>query len=337
MADPQAYFLNRPSRDRLASYDSRADLLHPEENAKVQHYACTETQYLGFSIPEADIHALNYIWHHPKMQTVMGGTLIFQGFKPMTLAAELIDMRQYMSDASLANDLHDYTLDNGYRARVLEPLKRFRVSYTDAQRNNAFDVELEAVMPLAMWSTGRHFEQACKTKGELLLRGKRYQFNGYTIRDRSWGEARMEDQARIPGTTWMTGTFSEHFAFNCNAIDHPDGNPLWKDSFRITGDDALLGGWVWANGKISPIVKARKVIPRDRRTLFPTQVELAITTVDGGEYELQGKVKAACPFNPWMNCYTPICLVEWSCKGQVGWGEAQDIQWNDFVTEYARS
>lgn len=334
-AAPTPYFLTQ-TQDRFASYDTSADFLHPEANAKCDHYSCTETQYLGFSIPEENIHAVNYLWHHPKMKTVMGGTVVFQGYKPVHLAAELIDMRNYMSDSVLANDLHDYQFDNGYRAQVIEPLKKFRVSYNDPKRDNSFDVTLEAIMPLAMWPTGRHFEQICKTSGELVLRGKKFKVDGFTVRDRSWGEARKEETMPIPCTTWMVGSFNKDFGFNCNALDHPDLNPIWKDSFNIKAEQTLLGGWMWVDGQIVPIVEARKLTHYDRKTMFPTRIELNITIKDGRKYEMVGTVTAACPFNPWINVYTPICLTRWECNGQVGFGESQDVQWNDFVTKYAQ-
>lgn len=336
MSDPNTFFLSSYDQ-RIGATDDSADALHPEANALVNSYACTETQYLGFSIPEANIHALNYIWHHPKMNTLLGGNIVFQGDKLMTVAAELCDMRCYMSDSVLANGLSDFTLDNSYRVQVLEPRKKFHISYHDPQRGNAFDVTLTAIMPIAMWPSGRHFEQAMKTEGELLLRGQRHKVNGYTVRDRSWGEARSEAAAPIPVTGWMTGTFGDDFAFNCNALDHPELNPLWQDGFSISPEQTLMGGWVWIDGEIVPIASVRKHTDYERTTLFPKVFELSLTLANGRTLELRGRVQCACPFNPWINVYAPICLTEWICNGRTGHGEVQDVQWTDFVHRYAQS
>ena len=334
MSDPATFFVTSYDK-RIGASDDSADELHPEANAKVESYACTETQYLGFSIPEEGIHALNYIWHHPKLNTLMGGNIIFQGYKRMTLAAELCDMRCYMSDSVLANGLKDFTLDNSYHVQVLEPRKKFHISYSDPKRGNAFDVTLTAIMPIAMWPSGRHFEQALKSSGELTLRGKQYKVNGYTVRDRSWGEARSEANAPIPATGWMTGVFGDDFAFNCNAIDHPDLNPLWKDGFDVKPEHTLIGGWVWIEGEIVPIASARKLTHYDRVTMYPKSFDLSLILANGRGLEITGKVIAACPFNPWINVYAPICMTEWTCNGRKGTGEVQDVQWNDFVSAYA--
>ena len=331
MSDPATFFVTSYDK-RIGASDDSADSLHPEANAKVENYACTETQYLGFSIPEENIHALNYIWHHPKMNTLMGGNIIFQGNKHTTLAAELCDMRCYMSDAPIANGIKDFTLDNSYHVQVLEPRKKFHISYNDPKRGNAFDVTLTAIMPIAMWPSGRHFEQALKTSGELTLRGKKHKVNGYTVRDRSWGEARSEAIAPIPATGWMTGVFGDDFAFNCNAIDHPDLNPLWKGKFDIKPEQTLIGGWVWIDGELLAIATARKLTHYNPETLYPTAFDLSVTLTNGRALDIQGKVTAACPFNPWINVYAPICLTEWTCNGKKGHGEVQDVQWNDFVT-----
>jgi hypothetical protein len=336
MSDPATFFLTSYEK-RIGANDDSADELHPRENAKVEHYACTETQYLGFSIPEEGIHALNYIWHHPRMNTLLGGNIIFQGFKPTTLAAEVCDMRCFMSDKVLANGLKDFTLDNSYHVQVLEPRRKFHISYHDPVRDSHFDVTLNAIMPIAMWSSGRHFEQAMKTSGELTLRGKKYKVDGYTIRDRSWGEARSEAAAPIPATGWMTGVFNDHFAFNCNAIDHPDLNPLWKDGFTVDPEKTLIGGWVWLDGDIVPITDCRKLTHYNPINLYPRAIDLELTLLNGKKLEIQGKTTAACPFNPWINVYAPICQMEWTSNNQTGHGEVQDVQWNDFVNRYART
>ncbi|MET0660822.1 MAG: hypothetical protein ABW110_21995, partial [Steroidobacteraceae bacterium] len=267
----------------------------------------------------------------------MGGSIVFQGTKRMTLGAELCDMHTYMSDSVLANGLKEFKLDNSYHVRVIEPRRQFHISYNDPARQNAFDVTLTAIMPIAMWPSGRHFEQAMKTRGELTLRGKRYKVDGYTVRDRSWGEARSEATAPIPATGWMTGTFGDDFAFNCNAVDHPDLNPLWKGGFDVKPEQTLMAGWVWIGGEVVPIASVRKLTHYDRATLYPTAFEFSVKLANGRTLEFTGKPLAVCPFNPWINVNAPICLTEWRCEGRTGYGEVQDVQWNDFVTRYAQS
>jgi hypothetical protein len=307
------------------------DLLHPAANAKITDYACTETQYLGFNIPEADISGVNYIWHHPHLKQVLGGSVVYKGIKRQIIASELCDIRSFMRDDALAGDLRHYKLDTGTEVRIIEPLKKLQLRYDDPLRKNHFDVTLTAIMPPAMWPTGRHFEQAMKTEGKLTLRGEKYDVRGYFIRDRSWGEARSEINMPIPATSWLTGTFNDGFAFNCNAVDHPDLNPLWKGHFEIPEDKLLFGGWIWLDGELTPIISARKHVDYDISTLIPRSVDLSVVDAKRRKFAMHGTIRSAIPFNCWMNVHAPICLTRWECRGLTGWGDTQDIQWSDFV------
>jgi hypothetical protein len=335
MSDTPTFFVTNYDQ-RFGEFGPNDDYLHPEANAKVQHYSCTETQYLGFNIPEANISGVGYTWHHPHLNTVLAGSVAFQGIKTQLIAAELCDMRSYMSDSVLANDLHEVKFDNGYHTQVIEPGKQFRIRYDDPVRKNHYDVTLTAIMPPAMWPSGRHFEQALKTKGELILRGERYEVNGYTVRDRSWGEGRSEQIMPIPVTSWMTGVFNDNFAFNCNAIDHPDLNPIWKPYFEVNPDKLLIGGWIWRDGELTQIASAKKIVRYDRDTLIPKTVEMTVVDANKRSFEIHGTILSSAPFNFWMNVNAPICLTRWECNGLTGYGDTQDVQWNDFVQACAK-
>jgi hypothetical protein len=50
MSDTPTFFVTNYD-SRFGQYRPEDDLLHPEANAKIEHYSCTETQYLGFNIP----------------------------------------------------------------------------------------------------------------------------------------------------------------------------------------------------------------------------------------------------------------------------------------------
>jgi hypothetical protein len=157
----------------FGSIEHRDELLHPDAGAGIADVSLTETQYLGFSIPEERIHALGYLWHHPNLRVVSGGIYVWRGFKTFMPQAELCDMRAFMSDALLSGDLHEYRLDNGYGVRIVEPLKRLQMSYADTARQNRIALEYEALAPPIMFGDGRHFEQSMRVRGEIVLRGRR--------------------------------------------------------------------------------------------------------------------------------------------------------------------
>jgi hypothetical protein len=307
------------------------DLLHPESRKVETGDSLTETQYLGFNIPEERIHGLCYLWQHPNLGMLTGGVWAWQGVKKHNLSSELFDFVTYQSDACLANDLYDYRLENSYHVNTIEPLKKHRIRYADPRLDNAFDITLEAVAPAMVLSSGMHLEQAMKTRGWLRLRGKEYAVNGYTVRDRSWGQLRKENHQPFPPMAWMTGVFNEEFSFSCTAFDNPETNPDWKGHLELPGGQSVKGGWVYKEGELTPIISAMKKTTRSRENLFPERVEMTLKDAKGRSFELRGEIIAAADWRTWHNFESIICLVRWECGGLVTHGDFQECQWADYI------
>jgi hypothetical protein len=313
------------------------DLLHPETTAAEPGAALTETQYLGFNVPEHDIHGLCYLWHHPNLGVVTGGAWAWQGVKATTLDCELFDMLTYVDEAVLAEDLHRFELPNSYAVELVEPLGRLRMHYADERRGNLIDLDFKAMMEPMVQSSGMHFEQGMKVTGTLRLAGADYEVDGYTVRDRSWGALRHEAHAPLPPMTWMTCVFGDDFAFGTTAFDSLDREPEWLGIMEIPGGDPVRGGWVLRDGALVPVVSASKRTIRNRRTLFPEAIEMTITDADGRAYEISGTVTAAAPWQTWHNMQSVICLTRWECEGRVGYGDAQEVLFHDYIRAFLGS
>ena len=118
-------------------------------------------------MPGQDIHGLCYMWHHPNLGVVTGGAWVWQGIKRHNLQSEIFDIVTYTSDDCLSNDLHDYTLENGYHVTTLEPLKRHRIRLfrrtSGATRSTS---NSKRVMPAMVLSSGKHLEQGMRARGQ---------------------------------------------------------------------------------------------------------------------------------------------------------------------------
>jgi hypothetical protein len=308
------------------------DELHTDLCKAKKAHNCVETQFFGFSIPEEKIHAINYFRHHPNLGHMLGGALVFQGIKEHFCAAELCDYRNFMTDDALKNGLKHIKLDNGYETEVIEPLKRFRTRFSDPKRQNSFDLHYTAVAPaVAMKHTG-HLEQTMHVEGELLLRGKRYDVDGLTIRNRTWGEVRDENHAAIPATSWMACTINENFSFLINAMDHPDLDPVWKQDFDVSGDKVLLGGWLYRDGEVVGIKSIRKLTEYDQRSWIPKSCSFEMVDQKDRQYSVKCKITAAVPYNFYLNINAYMCLADIEVNGMKGQCDFQDIQWTDFLT-----
>lgn len=331
MADDKPFYISR-NRGFLPP-NPADDFLHPKKNSLVSDAALTETQYFGFSVPQHSIHAIGYLWHHPNLRVVTGGVCVFQGVKRTTLEAELCDLRGFMSDDVLAGDLHDYTLVNGYRVRVLEPLKRFALTYTDQKRNHSVDLQIEALMPPVVFEDGNHFDQAMRVKGKLVLRGTAYDVDCYNVRDRSWGKPRREEVLSLPPMSWVTAVFDDGFALNCTVMDQAAGNPELKGRFELPDDATLSCGWIQKDGKTGCLVKARKRVQRNPQTFVAERIDLEMEDDLGRKVHMQGTLVAACPYPQSLNISTVIGLMRWESDGKVAYGDCQEAFWNDYLTQ----
>jgi hypothetical protein len=312
--------------------DEAFDLLHPEAAVDNPHPTLTETQYFSFSIPEANINCFCYLWHHPNLGCVTGGVFASQGINYSGLQCDLFDMITYAPESCFVDDLRRVVLTNGYTVTILEPLMRYHLGYEDTERGNRMDVTLEAITRPLFWSSGKHFEQALRARGELVLRGKSYEVDSYALRDRSWGQLRPEDQKAAPPMDWMNGVFDDDFCFGCTAFDDEGSDPDWQGILKIPGSgDPVTGGWVYHEGVVKPIVTATKRTVRDMKRMFPISVEMELVDADGGRWPMRGEIVSAAPWKPWPNIDSIIALARWECRGKVGYGDFQQFTWNDYT------
>jgi hypothetical protein len=334
MSENTSYFMNPQIADGFGETKPSDERVHREMNAEVSDPALVETQFVGFNVPEANIHCLNYLWLHPNMRLMSGGAWCWQGFKGRQLEAELFDMRDFIPDAAITDDggdIDDVTLPSGYRHEVITPLEEIRVSYEDSVRGNAFEVTMKAVMPPAMLPSGKHFDQAMKTEGWVTLGGTRHEVDGYTVRDRSWAEARTEDPMAVSPIQWFTMCFDDDFAVHVTGVEDP-GAAAWRD--RFDADESLPGamnrGWVWVDGELRSLERAVFSTKwADRGGQRAHSVE--ITDSEGRDYSIEGEVLALCPWNTWSNVHMSIGLARWECDGKIGHGDTQAALFTDFI------
>lgn len=310
------------------------DLLHPELSAREPGYALTETQYLGFNVPDHQIHGVGYLWYHPHLKTVMGGIAVWQGFKKHSLQSEIWDYVSYMSDECLKDDLWHYRMENGYEVTTIKPLVSHRIQYDNSATNSWVDVTLEALTPPVMLDTGMHFEQPMTTSGQVCLRGQVYDVSGGTVRDRSFGQLRHEYRVPLPPLAWMNAAFSDGFAFGCTAFDDPARNPEWVDAFSLPDDNPLRAGWIHKDGKASRIVQASKVTVRKKGTLSADRVELTVVDDTGRTFEITGQSVAGVTWQTWHNMDSNINLTRWECDGAVTYGDYQEFLWPEYIRRF---
>lgn len=335
MSEKPFFLLQNESLREATAAD---DYLHPEQNAKISGDSLTETQYLGISVPEHGIHGMGYLWHHPNLKVVSGGIWVYEGVNTSMIDSEMVDVRLFMSDRVLKDDLHRYRLESGYGVEVVKPLQQLHLSYEDTKRDNLADLHYTAVTPAIMFGDGNHFEQTLRIEGELRLRGKTIKVKSYNVRDRSWGKLRPEDPMALPPTSWTTGVFNDELSFNCNIFDHLSGNPEIKDRFDIPDDRALNAGWIWRGDRVQRIVKASKKVRREPGSHIAQEVHLDMTDDSGKTLRLHGRLVASSPWYTWPNVKMVISLMRWESEdGLVGYGDVQEPIWSDYSRAFRKA
>lgn len=290
-------------------------------------YEHIETSYFGFSIPEENINGNIYFWFHPEFGIASGGVIIQQGWTTEPARGEYCDWRHFMP---IPDDLTDCTYANGITVKMIRPLEEFTASFTDPATDSALDLHMEAVMPAAFRPSGGHLSQAMRTSGTLRLRGKEYRIDGYTTRDRSWGDPRSERSYDIPPISWAVPVFSEDLAFHIMGFDTPERVPGWEERYPSTRNGAnLLWGYVWRGGQLLGVKSCEKVTTRDPDGR-PRGMTLDIVDEQDRTHRLVGTIKGGTTFCPWPNNITFICLVEWRYGEKVGYGDLQESIYPQF-------
>jgi hypothetical protein len=98
MRENTSYFMNAQVAGSFGRADPHDEGMHRDERNRFSDPALVETVFCGFSVPEADIHCLNYVWLHPNLRLMSGGAWCWQGTKRTQLEAELFDMRDFVPE-----------------------------------------------------------------------------------------------------------------------------------------------------------------------------------------------------------------------------------------------
>jgi hypothetical protein len=314
---------------QFGRYSDRDEQLHPE--ASIPGDTLTETWAYMWYIPEERISAMIHLWVHPNLDVVTAGIGVWRGHKGAMQAAELMDVRTFLSAKEIGNGL-DMTFPQGLHVEILEPFKKMRIRYEDKARRNALDLIVTDFSPPVMRGSEVHFDQATHNKGTLTLRGKSYKVDSYGMRDRSWGQLRPEALMPTPPFTWMTGTFpQQRIAWNVSAFDDPTRDPVWKGLFDVKREDTIHDAWLWRDEQLYRLENVSKITRHDPVTMSPRTHEIDFRDPKGRDYHITGKVIASVPWVSWSNMVCHVCLTEWKCDGMIGYGDTQECQWNDFV------
>ena len=201
------------------------------------------------------------------------------------------------------------------RYEVLEPLRRYRVSYQDGQR---FSAELEYEGLIAAHDAGGrdghgHLDQPCRARGEITLRGRRIAIDAPDMRDRSWG-VRRDDRSTRAAYSYAIASARDSFLALSFASPGLGGR----------GDvQPIVAGYLVRDGEKANLVAGTRSIERDGAA-WPARITIEARDALGRSLNASGVT-----VNRFANQASPglfawMSLTRWDFAGE-SYGQDQDI------------
>jgi hypothetical protein len=196
----------------------------------------------------------------------------------------------------------------GYTIEFLQPLDKFRVSYSGV--DTAIDVTWEGHSPTALWphppgAAFRHIEHSGVVRGTVTIGGRRYEIDCLGHRDHSFGAERNWD--KIAPWDYLSGEFGKDFWFNAAKLRFP-GVP-----------QPITIGCLFDGEQVMMASNIRLETALDETGIRQTGADLSFTDENGREYHITGEVLASA--NVWFG---RTCLREgvakWTYGDRVGYG-----------------
>lgn len=185
------------------------------------HWQWVETIALPFCVPEANINAVVYVVTRPRLGVCAVDVTIMDRITDLWEEQAYVDNMQHLP---CPRDLTDFTLENGLTIRAVEPTRRYQVEYQGFDDtsfrldyvglHDPYDINDPAMDPTAAARTGPawdtswsgHYEMTYRIRGELILRGRRYEVDCVDTGDRSWGPRPERDNSAV---IWWHASFGE--------------------------------------------------------------------------------------------------------------------------------
>jgi hypothetical protein len=278
----------------------------------------TETCWFSFHIPERRLAGWLYAWVRPNMGNCGGGVFIYDdtGVAPYELP---YFNYQYTQPLPAERDLRDFTFPNSYSVKMLEPLQRYALQFSD-RKLLTLELEFNAVAAPHPFPQGEppfisspHFDQPGRVTGHIVLHGERLEVDCIAVRDRTWGPRQDHRGSRLG---YSFGSASAQEGFCVFAL------PLKLDE---QGRELIYHGYLIRDGVRAQIKHGARTVERDPRTNFITRMIVEAIDEQGRALRAVGEPLARMmipvPRGPTMNTF-----FKWSFdNGMEGYGEDQDV------------
>jgi hypothetical protein len=288
------------------------------------HWQWAETIALPFAVPEANINGIVYLVTRPMLGVCMCDITIMDKITDLWEEQAYVDNQQHLP---CPQKLSDFSLPNGLSFKAVVPLKHHRVTYQGIDETSfaldyhalhePYDCNDPAMDPLAAarlgpaWdsSWNGHYEATFRIKGELILRGKRYEVDCVETGDRSWGSRPERDNGTM---IWWHAGFGESLTVHL----------FTRHDLAKTADfGPLVSGYVLEDGKVYGLTAAKGT--QEYRKLVPMGGILEVTDIRGKTFAFTYSTVNSSYWAPYpSNTYLQSSM-RVNHEGRVGYGIQQ--------------
>jgi hypothetical protein len=331
-----------PNTDDLTGWvvQPQDDAFHDDVEG-ADHPWWTETFWTSFNVPERKMGG----WFYNQVQKNQAEHGVCNGGAWVWDASDepFLYQRNQTGLAMPAGsrDLRDIALPNGNTIKVLEPLMKYHMTYSDPGKFES-DLIFEGIMEpnphpagCAPFWKGRHWDQAMRVTGEIVLNGERLPIDCYSVRDRSWSPRRPRNSAQAndssrgkepqrqaaAGAPWSDVSKPLRKPFN---IGYIFGTASPQDAFLvytmvIEGEedrgDFTNTGYLVRDGVWAHLVEGQRGCLVDPEHGWIWRIEYEGVDTLGRRIEVEGEQVS--------NHGTATGLFHWRWNGVSGWGENQ--------------
>ena len=303
-------------------------------------YLWAETLYIPFAVPEQRLFGSIYTLARPGLGVTLSEIKVFRGLGRTRFDAAYSDNRQQLP---APKEFSRFTLASGVTADLTRGPEHYAISY-QGHDNTSVDLKLEALMPgydihdPAMdpvarktaaeqaahsgfgASYGGHYDQTCRVRGQLILRGEKFAIDYVDCMDRSWGP---RPEVGCPDMCWMHAIFGADYSMHA----------IWKFDINAAVDAqySFAHGYVLENGVVHGLTAATMTV--DRVGIWGSSYQLNVTDIRGKPHTFHGAPMASGLWECFPCVGVADLLNRWvTDDGRVGYGEIQEAVFYDHYT-----
>jgi hypothetical protein len=299
---------------RLMTLGVRASDLNEAFHTATDDPHWAESGCFAISVPERDINGFVYYFHDNRTGSSGGGPALWDPSGEQPHDCLFYDWR-WRQPLTGPMDFNDFTLPNTLRHQVVEPLTRYRLTYSALGLE--FDLQWSALMAPHHIGNGAeedsvadHYDQPGRMTGSLILDGERFEIDCYSMRDRTWGPHRP-GAARSGDYLWAIASGGAHW------------HAITLES-RTPGVDKVIGGYLVQDATIGELVQGERRVPA-RSGGAPARVLFDAVDEHGRTLHAVGDVRTALRWLGRPGRLTYWTLTDWQWNGQRGWGANQEF------------